>query len=76
MSLTESPLALISDAKLSAVPRNDSVTLLVRVTIVSVMREPVSSSFETTSVPRNVRSSTSDSPVDLRLLFTSSARVE
>ena len=75
ISLTESPLVLISEASFSAVSWKLSVTLPVRVTIVSVMREPVSSSFATTSVPRKVRSSTRDSPVALSELFTSSARV-
>ena len=44
-------------------------------TIVSVMRAPVCSSLDTTSPPRRLRSSTSDSPVDFSVLLTSSPRV-
>ena len=40
--------------------------------MVSVMRAPVCSSLETTSPPRRLRSSTSESPVDFSVEFTSS----
>ena len=43
-------------------------------TMVSVMRAPVCSSLETTSPPRRLRSSTSESPVERSVVFTSSAR--
>jgi hypothetical protein len=45
-------LALIVAASVSAVSRKVSVTLLPREMMVSVMREPVCSSCETTSPPR------------------------
>ena len=43
-------------------------------TTVSVTRAPVCSSLETTSPPRRLRSSTSESPVERSVVFTSSAR--
>ena len=43
--------------------------------MVSVMRAPVCSSLDTTSPPRRLRSSTSESPVDLSVELTSSPEV-
>ncbi len=49
---------------------------LPRCTMVSVMRAPVCSSLETTSPPRRLRSRTSESPVFLSVVLTSSTRLE
>ena len=61
---------------LSAEPRNVSITSSLREMMVSVMAEPVCSSFCTTSPPRRLRSTTSDLPVARRVWFTSSLRIE
>ena len=76
ISRTASPRLPITSARPSALSRNWSVTRLLRWTMVSVMRAPVCSSLETTSPPRRLRSSTSELPVFLSVLFTSSTRLE
>ena len=75
ISFTASPPAAMTSARCSARSRNESVTLLPRETISSVMRLPVCSSFVTTSPPRRLRSRMSDSPDAFSVLLTSSARV-
>ncbi len=53
-----------TSASASALSRKVSATALLRATMVSVMRAPVCSSLETTSPPRRLKSSTSESPVE------------
>ena len=74
-SLTVSLWVATAAESCSALAWNAALTELPRSTTVSVMLAPVCSSLETTSPPRRLRSSTSESPVDFSVLFTSSPRV-
>jgi hypothetical protein len=66
ISFSASPWVPMVVAMLSAEPRKVSITSSLRDRMVSVMAEPVCSSFCTTSPPRRLRSTTSDSPVARR----------